>query len=37
LSEGRHPIIPLSQYSIIPFYCERSELCSLSAKVKAVK
>ena len=28
LPEGRQPIIPLFQYSIIPVNCERSELSS---------
>ncbi len=29
LPEGRHPIIPFFQHSIIPINCERSELSSL--------
>jgi hypothetical protein len=28
LPEGRHPIIPFFQHSIIPISCERSELSS---------
>jgi hypothetical protein len=28
LPEGRHPIIPFFQHSIIPIKCERSELSS---------
>jgi hypothetical protein len=29
LPEGRHPIIPFFQHSIIPISCERSELSSI--------
>jgi hypothetical protein len=29
LPEGRHPIIPFFQHSIIPINCERSELSSI--------